>query len=356
MKISIFCFILFFVLTGCGRDKSLDHQLLNAAALGNYEKVDRMLRSEADVNARDEQGWTPLMYAASYGDKRIVQLLIEYKADLNIQNDNGNTAADIAQYGKRKEIVDLLLSAGGKLHDAELKADVTTIPEPQPASTTKEIPIDEIVLKGSSMNETSQFIDKSIVAEAKGDPSTSALLSNAGGDVARWRFALNGKQYELNYSRSTIPWGLSEIIEKDFNPADFPSNALIKPASIKKKSEEIIISKTRIFQDPNGSDYAGWETHISFKIKNSGDQPINEIPFAVIAYNRYGEPNSLARFGPGAGQYTFWGVIEGELPPSANLRTEKISLGILYEKPTRVKIILLTETLEESGKFSWSSE
>jgi len=362
VKSHMLLWLLMMALFSCGRDKTLDQNLLNASALGNLEKAKRMLEAGADVNARDEQGWTSLMYASVDGNREVVQLLLDHGADVTQTNNTGQSAADIAQAGRRNEILELLRLHGGV---PRIVSGVTReVARPndftKPASTGTSI--NEIALKhgtvrkGMSMNEVNPIVDRSVVAEAMGDTPRSATLSNIGGDMARWRFAQNGVQYELTFSRSTTPWSLSEIIQKDFSPNDFPDTALVRPPDPRKALEKVKISGIRIYQDPQGSDYAGWSTEVSFAARNSGTQVVEQLPFAVIAYNRFGQPNSLARFGPGAGEYTSWGVVEGALRPGESRRTDRFTLGVLYEKPSRVRIILLGEVLSESEYVGWAGK
>ncbi|MDP6307261.1 MAG: ankyrin repeat domain-containing protein, partial [Verrucomicrobiota bacterium] len=63
-----------------------------------------------DVNAKDEEGWTPLHIAAIRGNKEIAELLIAKGADVNAANNVKLTPLDLAS----DEVVGLLLKQGGK--------------------------------------------------------------------------------------------------------------------------------------------------------------------------------------------------------------------------------------------------
>ena len=121
-----------------------------AARTGNIEAVKQHLAAGADVNAKDEAGWTllhevgtkevaelliaegadvnamnmwggtPLQWAARGGHKEIVELLIENEADLNVKDKGGLTSLDWAIYYHHPETTDLLRKHGGKTGD-ELK-------------------------------------------------------------------------------------------------------------------------------------------------------------------------------------------------------------------------------------------
>ena len=71
-----------------------------------------------DVNAKDEDETTPLHRAAYYGHKEIVVLLIAKGADVNVKNDVGYTPLD----WKHPDTAALLRKHGGKTAE-ELKAE-----------------------------------------------------------------------------------------------------------------------------------------------------------------------------------------------------------------------------------------
>lgn len=56
-------------------------QLIEAAKSGRLAAVEELLQSGADVNERDEQGWTAIKFAAGRGDLSMVELLARHGAD-----------------------------------------------------------------------------------------------------------------------------------------------------------------------------------------------------------------------------------------------------------------------------------
>ena len=73
-------------------------QPLHAAIAGRNEDAAALLvRRGADVNARQQLGYTPLMGAAASGRRTLVDLLLRHGADASLRNDEGKTAADIAR-------------------------------------------------------------------------------------------------------------------------------------------------------------------------------------------------------------------------------------------------------------------
>ena len=71
-----------------------------------------------DVNARGRNGWAPLHEAVSGGHKEIVELLIASDADVNAKDIGGYTPLDYTE----GETADLLRKHGGKTGE-EIKSE-----------------------------------------------------------------------------------------------------------------------------------------------------------------------------------------------------------------------------------------
>ena len=67
-----------------------------AASVGDVETMRLLLDHGADVNARQQMGYTPLHGAASSGNGAMVDLLLSRGADRSAKSDDGKTPADIA--------------------------------------------------------------------------------------------------------------------------------------------------------------------------------------------------------------------------------------------------------------------
>jgi len=96
------------VLVGCG--PSVD--IHEAARTGNIEAVKQHLAAGTDVNAKDEDGVTPLHMAANRGHKEVVELLIANGADVNAKGMTGWTPLHYAAVSGRKEVAELLITGG----------------------------------------------------------------------------------------------------------------------------------------------------------------------------------------------------------------------------------------------------
>ena len=108
------------VLVGCGGPPK---DIWEAASKGNIEAVKRHLATGTDVDVKG--GWmviTPLHMAALNGHKEIVELLISKGADVNAKAEDGETPLDATIEFRHPQIADLLRKHGGKTGE-ELKAE-----------------------------------------------------------------------------------------------------------------------------------------------------------------------------------------------------------------------------------------
>ncbi|MDQ7825248.1 MAG: ankyrin repeat domain-containing protein [Candidatus Eremiobacteraeota bacterium] len=64
------------------------------------------------INARDEDGYTPLHHAAAYNHKEAAELLISQHAEINVQGADGLTPLHFAAGRGYAGITDILLSGG----------------------------------------------------------------------------------------------------------------------------------------------------------------------------------------------------------------------------------------------------
>src|SRR5205809_1003504 len=67
-----------------------------AAENGHGAVVQLLLKEGADIEAKDESGYTALSMEAKSGNKAIVQLLLEEGADIASENNMGKTALHVA--------------------------------------------------------------------------------------------------------------------------------------------------------------------------------------------------------------------------------------------------------------------
>ena len=112
------------VLVGCATTqqpepptaKAPDISIHDAAREGNIEAVKQHLAAGTDVNAKDEDGLTPLHEAAGGGQKEITELFIAKGADVNANTPDGLTVFFAAILGANKEIIELLIAKGADVN------------------------------------------------------------------------------------------------------------------------------------------------------------------------------------------------------------------------------------------------
>lgn len=94
-----------------GPNIGLSEALYKASNYGYTEITKELVKAGADVNYKDETGYTPLSVAKKNGHNEIVKILIDAGADINAESEDG-TALSIAQEKGNTEIVELLKSYG----------------------------------------------------------------------------------------------------------------------------------------------------------------------------------------------------------------------------------------------------
>ncbi|KAI9264086.1 hypothetical protein BDA99DRAFT_604556 [Phascolomyces articulosus] len=97
-----------------------------AASGGNVDKVTQLLkdpqyRSFIDIDAKDEDGATPLIYAACFGKVEIAQLLLEAGAKTDIQDSSGWSALMWATTNNHDNLVKVLLDHGASSNTRSAK-------------------------------------------------------------------------------------------------------------------------------------------------------------------------------------------------------------------------------------------
>jgi ankyrin repeat protein len=87
---------------------------LHSAAAADNPRLCRMLIDRgAEVNARQQGGFTPLHTAAQNGNLEMVKLFLSRGAEMNALTSQGRTPLSLAKESKNDELIRLLQSAGG---------------------------------------------------------------------------------------------------------------------------------------------------------------------------------------------------------------------------------------------------
>lgn len=113
------------------KDNSGKTLLMKAAQAGNVEKIRQLLYSNANVNLKDNDGWTALMYAVRYSESyECVEELLQAGADSTIRNNYGSSAIILsACYNKNSKILKKLFEKYKSSDKEVLKAMIFLLTE-----------------------------------------------------------------------------------------------------------------------------------------------------------------------------------------------------------------------------------
>lgn len=95
--------------------RSIHGNLFTAAQNGQIQVVKRLLAEKgANVDQKDNNGWTPLNIAAQNGHSNVVELLLAKGAKIDQANSNGWTPLNSASLNGHSNVVELLLAKGAQ--------------------------------------------------------------------------------------------------------------------------------------------------------------------------------------------------------------------------------------------------
>lgn len=86
--------------------------LHDAVWCGNCDIIKLLIKSGAKLEARDDDGYTPLLVACHYQTSKVVQLLIEHNADMTATDDDGWTMQHFCAWFGRVDTVRCLIDKG----------------------------------------------------------------------------------------------------------------------------------------------------------------------------------------------------------------------------------------------------
>ena len=90
--------------------------LLNAAKIGDVNRISELILAGADVNAKNSDGNTALMWASAYGYTNAIIKLLELGADVNASNNDGWTALMWAAKNGHTNAIIKLVEHGAKIN------------------------------------------------------------------------------------------------------------------------------------------------------------------------------------------------------------------------------------------------
>jgi hypothetical protein len=91
-------------------EKQLSRELLSAARDCSLDEVERLIGQGASVEAKNNDGWTPLIWAAANGHETICRLLIANKASVEAKDNDGWTPLIYAANCGHESVCKLLIA------------------------------------------------------------------------------------------------------------------------------------------------------------------------------------------------------------------------------------------------------
>lgn len=88
-----------------------EKKVIAAAQQGDVHALQALAAGGADVNERDEQGWTALHWSAGKGDVATVSLLLEHQADVTLTGRDNRTPLMVARAAGQPDAVSILTAA-----------------------------------------------------------------------------------------------------------------------------------------------------------------------------------------------------------------------------------------------------
>ena len=83
---------------------------MRAARYGHDTVIPLLLEADAQIDAQNKGGDTPLVFASVNGKEAAVRELLKGNPNLDLKGYRGKTALDWAREGKHQSIVDLLVA------------------------------------------------------------------------------------------------------------------------------------------------------------------------------------------------------------------------------------------------------
>ncbi|PIU10006.1 hypothetical protein COT30_01540 [Candidatus Micrarchaeota archaeon CG08_land_8_20_14_0_20_49_17] len=176
----------------------LNKKLIDAAGIS--EPVSVLIARGADVDAKDERGWTKLYHAVVNRDVKEVRALIENNANVNEKTNNGWTALNYAAGNGHAEIVKILLENGADVTITDNEGQVAL----HYAAGNGHAEIVKILLEnGADVSITdNKGKTASDWATEYGNPEAAAVLTKAADAAAAQQKVPETQQTEANTTKT----------------------------------------------------------------------------------------------------------------------------------------------------------
>lgn len=128
-----------------------DTSLHTAALFNRVDLANRLISYGADINAKNDSGWTPIKKAIVHNNKEIINTFLEKGVDVNVKDNEGNTLLIDSVLLGNVDLTKILLTAGIKV-DEQNKSGWTALTYVACGSNVKMLK--ELILFGADINST----------------------------------------------------------------------------------------------------------------------------------------------------------------------------------------------------------
>ncbi|HZT31960.1 MAG TPA: ankyrin repeat domain-containing protein [Bryobacteraceae bacterium] len=154
--------------------------LLEAVQNDDQAAVETLLKQKADVNAREDDGATPLAWAALRSNAGIAALLLKAGANPNLRNEQGISPLYLAITNGSPAVVKLLLEHGADPNLARENGETPLMA----ATHLGQIDVMKMLLaRGADVNAREKKFGQAALMWAAGHPAAVRLLVDHGADV-----------------------------------------------------------------------------------------------------------------------------------------------------------------------------
>jgi len=125
----------------------------NAVLEGDLARVKELVESGTNVDTPDEFGWTPICWAVSVGQEEVAKYLLNQDADVSVKIEKGRTILHQASRAGLVEIVKSLIDKGAEV-DAKCEVGATALQ--YAALSGREAVVKLLIANGASINFTAK--------------------------------------------------------------------------------------------------------------------------------------------------------------------------------------------------------
>jgi len=161
--------------------KPITKTIFEAAGKGDLAEVQAHLHHGAQVDIRDEKGFTSLHWASGEGHPEVATFLIKKGANINAWGQAGDTPLHAASWSKKLDIINLLIKYGA---DVDLKNENGSVPLHYAALFSGSDVASLLIKNGANVNiRNKEGLTPLLEAAIAGNSRTAAILIENGANL-----------------------------------------------------------------------------------------------------------------------------------------------------------------------------